>query len=1185
MSKFVNVPRPAPQIGNEFLQQQLDQQAAQPPVPELTAEAGVPPVSSGPQYVPYTGSIEPEMPLPEDSEPDALFGDDIYNQFGQDTTGEVFDDATMGTGRSALDMQGNEMPADQLAAMRQQTLEQQAQGPQSLFQFSKARNEEELSAAFPDAVMPTQAGAIHRASRDIGLALNNLEYSDSSGTQVTGLQRLSEGLGVTTRSAANFNTLSLSLLAPMINGAQEKVANTDIPTEEETSGFAAMESIIDSAEGGLELATHGGGITYDSLVTAEGRLLNGLSKASTAVDPNGLPVNQEKSSRISNEEAGALAVQSKIDSGYYVADTVDGIPVVRLNPLKGAEFYQNSRELQAAVTDTMAGKAQKVAVTDTGDYIGGSRNTRPGDIKKPGFTKTPALQEAKRVAGSIGKMSSVTKGYFGNQLFKTLLEQIDSPDSTSPNGIDALKFFKIDRGTLDKAKAGDEKAQKEIRDKLNLAAGEFFYQAGFMADGSPNYTRYKEDYATHRLYQDPVDFNEQRNKLTRAMMSFSAPAFKLDPTTNYHEAGISRDTAEKFWTRIGEKARGRDFTLTAKERELSFLATLARVLDVGRNVASKTENIPIPDMMRLVDRNFLLNAAFVGEQLRSLVPTSKKAVLNDILNVAAKVDVKNNNGRKKIPGTPDDVTPAFGDVTESQQRALDTWLNNSDRETWGYTLQGYLDAADYMRAKKEGTAFNPKTTVALDMNSAGRAFLAMDVGNVNILNKVGLIWEAYADREYQDVGANGDPRAYFTRIAKEQGVKAAFGDSDQEKVQRWTTLLDKYGGAGARDKQSARKFNSALAKKVLLTTDYGKPMNFHLDEARAFLKEYPDFQSEMMSYYNGDYKVIVKDLNQIFSSTLRVSGDSWQYSLPKQIVKTLQMFGRTPKPAGFYGEPISVGRFGHQETDDYFTIRSKGDTKKIQRTRVAFDPEAAAASKTIMDEDGMPMHYVPGPGTAAINQIGPVMGQYRESIVIAEAMAYINGGKDPAKMLNMSPVFDNFIVDANSYLFTLAVANNIVVPKVMKWDMAASFKDDYLAQQKEVMAELKKAGPEIVIDPKSPYKGAFTVLDREYQYLEGKSDKELSKSQKAFKEFLESPQSGYIPKADRPETFTLKTDQLARMYVQTFKFFGLGNEAGSNKVGKLSRWTDNNSKERKKRAEALEKILSNARRGNIYFFT
>jgi hypothetical protein len=1185
MAKFVNVPRPAPQVGNQFLQQQLDQQAAQQPVPELTEEAGVPPVGSGPQYVPYTGSIEPDMPEPQDAEPDALFGDDIYNQFGQDTTGEVFDDATMGAGRPTLDRFGNETAADRQDALRQQTIDQQALGPQSLFQFSRARNEEEISAAFPNAVKPTQAGFIERASRDVAYAMNNLEYSDSSGAQATGLQRLSEGLGVTTRSAANFNTLSLSLLAPMINGAQEKMSNTDLPTEEESNGFAAMESLIDAGEGGLELVSHGGGITYDSLITAEGRLINGLAKASTAVDPNGLPVNQENSSRISNEEAGALAVKAKVDSGYYVEDNVDGTFVVRLNPLKGAEFYQNSRGLQAAVTDVMAGRAQKVPVTDTGEYVGALRNVRSGDIKKPGFTKTPALQEAKRIAGSIGKLSSPIKGYFGNQLFKTLLEQIDSPDGTSPNGIDALKFFKIDRGTLEKAKGGDETAQKEIRNKLNLATGEFKDQAGFMGDGSPNYTKYKEDYATHRLYQDPVDFNEQRNKLTRAIMSFPAPAFKMDSTSNYHEAGISRDTAEKFWTRIGEKARGRDFTLTAKERELAFLATLARVLDLGRDVSSKTENMPIPDLMRLVDRNFLLRSAFVGEQLRSLVPSSTRDIRNDILNVATKVDIVNNKGRKNIGGAPEEVTPAFSEVTEAQQQALDAWLNNSDRETWGYTLQGYLDAADYMRAKKDNTAFNPKTTVALDMNSAGRAFLAMDIGNVDILNKVGLIWEAYADREYQDVGANGDPRAYFTRIAREQGIVAAFGDSDQEKVQRWTTILDQYGGSGAKDKQAARKFNSALAKKVLLTTDYGKPMNFHLDEARAFLKEYPEFQAEMMSYYNGDYPSIVKDLNQIFGATLRVSGDSWQYSLPKQIVKTLQMFGRTPKPAGFYGEPISVGRFGHQETDDYFTLRSKGDTKKIQRTRVAFDPEAAAASKTIQDEDGNDIKYVPGPGTAAINQIGPVMGQYRESIVIAETMAYINGGKDPSKMLNMSPVFDNFIVDANSYLFTLAVANNIVVPKVMKWDMATTFKEDYFAQQREVMAELKKVGPELTISPKSPYKGAFTVLDREYQFLKDTPAEKLTKRQASFKEFLESPQSGYTPKDNRPETFTLKTDQLTQMFAKTFKFFGLNTETGSKEIGKLSRWTDNNSKERRKRSEALDKISSKARRGEIYFFT
>jgi hypothetical protein len=1176
MSKFVNVPRlqGAPQVASGLLQQQLDEQAAQQQaVPELQTTGDVPqPAFSGFNYEEDTS-----VPVVEEQ---PLFADDVYDKFGPDVSGEVYSDVELGLDRSIPNVMGEETPFEQVQALRQAELERQAAGPQSIFDLTRAKSEEEILNAFPDAIKPTQVGRIHEASRDLGLAMNTIEYTDSSGTKSSGLSKLSEGLGVTTRTAANLGTLSMTMLSPMIWGAANAADAEAIGNDPESSdSLTAIESLLSSSgEGGVELVPLGGGMTKESIENATGRLINSMAKTSNMVNEQGLPIDPETANRskISAEESGAIAVQSQIDSGYYVEDVVEGIPIVRLNPLKGAEFYQNSRDLQRSVTDKLSGRAQKVPVTEYGDYIGALRNIREGDLKKPGYKATTQMAEAKRIAGSVAKMISPTKGYFGAQLFKVLLEQIESPDGTSKSGINALPFFKIDPKDLQAAKEGDNVAATVIKNKLNLAAGEFFYQAGFMADGSPNYTRYKEDYSTHRLYQDPVDFNEQRNKLTRATMVFTNPSFKMDNTT-YHQTGVDRKTAGEFWNRIGAKARGKDFTMTARERELSFLATLARVLDIGagRSDVTKTENLPVPDMMSLIDASFIQRAAFIGNQLRSLVPTSRKNVVNDILNIAAKVDAKFNEYRKNIPGSPNQAQEAFPELTEQQQQAINAWLNNSDRETWGYTLQGYLDAANYLDAKRNNTAFNPKVTVALDMNSAGRAFLAMDIGKTDILKRVGLMWEQYTDRELQDVvGGKGDPRAFFTSIAREQGIQSAFGDSDQEKVNKWKTILDQYGGKGAKN---ARKFNSDLSKKVLLTTDYGKPMAYHMEEARAFLKAYPSFTEEMTAFYNGDFKAVVHDLNQIFNHTLQASGDSWQYALPKQIVKVLQMFGRVPSPIGVYGENISIGRFGREETGKEVTIRSSsGKERKLALTRSMFDPEARAKDKGTRDEEGNRLP-APGPGTAAINQIGPVMGQYRESIVIAETLNYINGGKDSAKMLNMSPVFDNFIVDSQSYLQVMYVANNIIVPKVMEWDMAGGFADDFKKQLGEAVQQLKKEGTTITISNKSPYKGLLTVLDREYSYIKNSKDSDLSRSQLAFKRALMNDNSGYIPPEERPDTLIIKADQFMKLVNATLDFYNI---AGA--TGKLAKWTIL-AKEGK--GSAMSKVKDHARRGEVYFFT
>jgi len=111
----------------------------------------------------------------------------------------------------------------------------------------------------------------------------------------------------------------------------------------------------------------------------------------------------------------------------------------------------------------------------------------------------------------------------------------------------------------------------------------------------------------------------------------------------------------------------------------------------------------------LVTPAFIQEAGFIGSILKSIVPTTKGDLLNNI-NKAE-----------------------FSLLDPSQQKALakvgDLATGKGDRETWGYVLQAYVDAADYLDAKRNGTGFNPKVTVAIDANSAGLMFLASDIGD------------------------------------------------------------------------------------------------------------------------------------------------------------------------------------------------------------------------------------------------------------------------------------------------------------------------------------------------------------------------------------------------------------------------------------------------------------------------
>ena len=1188
MAKFINVPRPAqlPEgVGSDFLQERLAEQA----VPEMGLPA-VSPAQNTPPPLPYTGMSAEEADVSQEdidyySKERDLFKDDYLDQFGVDNYGDLYPDADTGAGRTFLDKAGNELPYEQVMQLRQQEIEEQQQRVMSLSQLTRMKTEQDLVDAIGDGVMkPTVQATPLRASKDIGLALANMEIKTPSGETQNGLTRLADAYGVTTRTAANMGTLSMTTLMPLAVGNAKRMKGDKVGGETDTADFfdeeanstlTGINSLLsdDAQDGPLNLQYAGGLLTRESYETAVGRMANVFRKSRNAVDAKGRPINQATtpSANISNTEAGAAYTQSQIDSGYLTEVNVNGVMAV-VPTTKGLNYYKDVKELEHAITGRLASRSQKVPVTDSGEAVGAARVMRPGDMKKPGYQPLTQVDEGKRVAGSIGKLSSSIKGFHALNMFKMLLDQINNNGVPTEGNIDAMPFFKITNEDLEDAKLDEMDPDKKnsLKNKLNLLASEFFHQAGFMADGSPNFTRYRDDYSTHRLYQDSSDFSEQRNKLTRALMVYtSKPMFVAD--TDYHKKGISRDTAKALWNKIGSKARGRDFKLSPAERELSFLAILGRALDVGKFAGTgvKTENMTVPEMLSAVSPLFLQNAAAIGRQLRSLVPASNKEIVNEILSVAKSVDETYNRGIKKIPGDANFIKPIYTEsMTEAQRNAMLTWLNSSDRDDYGYTLQAYLDAASYMDAKEQGKPFTPRTTVAIDMNSAGRTFLAMDVGKENILTRVGLIWDTFTDREWQDVTGGKDPRSFFTDVALKEGLEGAFGISDQDKLRAWRAAFAKYDGN--------KDFNKAFGKKVLLTTDYGKPMMYHYEEAMAFLNEYPAFKEEMLEHYQNDYKKLVSDLNEIYFKTLSAAGDDWQYALPKQIVELMQMFGRVPAPVGFYGERISIGKSGVYDTDQEIEIKGRlGTVRRKLKGFKELDPEAKAKDKGSRDIDGNKIEP-PGPGSAARNGIGPVMGQYRESMVMLETMRYINGDKNPFEMLNMSPVFDNFILDADSYLMTMYVANNIVVPRILKWDMAQEFEKDFNLQLKEIDEELSKQGNTFVINNKSPYKGMFTVLDRNLKYIldKEKLGEKLTTPEKEFKERLMNPKSGYIKPENRPDNVVLTRFQMNTLYKIMSSKFNIQN--------KFKKWTQDLQNTRK---DALMKILNRARNGDIYFFT
>jgi hypothetical protein len=263
---------------------------------------------------------------------------------------------------------------------------------------------------------------------------------------------------------------------------------------------------------------------------------------------------------------------------------------------------------------------------------------------------------------------------------------------------------------------------------------------------------------------------------------------------------------------------------------------------------------------------------------------------------------------------------------------------------------------------------------------------------------------------------------------------------------------------------------------------------------------------------------------------------------------------------------------------------SRGDAKKIEMTKTMFDPIARAASKKISDIHGKDVHYTPDLGSAAANQIGPLFGQYRESMVLLKTMLAVNGGKKATDMLFLQPVFDNFIVDSQSLAQVMYYANNKAVPEVLEWDIQEPIYEDFVKKVREGMSEVSKLGT-IFVDRNSKYYGVFSSIDREYKYIQENEGKirtakerqifaDQIKREKEFKQALDNNNYTYMNNRDTNESFNQQMTgaQIAEL-IKAYMAYKVINK-------KKIAWIDHGLVEKK---QALDRVKRIAKDGMIAF--
>jgi len=1016
------------------------------------------------------------------------------------------------------------------------------------------RTQEELQNRFGGDVNVTEVGTLHRAAIGLSEAAAKVKVASASDRGVNstdGFKKLSSAYNTTSTQTTNALAAATSLFMPILSGATKRGSKE---ATEQTDMYAAMLGgdfnlgSTDIVDGKMKLDT-----ARKLLGIATGSL---LSKANNIVDANGNPVDPETigaQSRANSEEIGGITLQAGVDAGYFnIHQDEDGNKFLLPDPINGVEFYRASKGMAARFNDAYAGRSTTVPSTDTGERRDISRNIRQGMKGRKGAGETEELVESRRILGNTPVVVSQQKSWLAAALFNLGMGYHNGM------GIDTTKHAMIHMPDKPTDQVELSKWNNELKTKTSIVKKLLNGFVSAIKENVPRYGVYWEDPTVHRMYQDAKDIDHQSYLLARAVIHGQVKLRNLSKV-DFHRTGVSVQAANNWWSDMGNFLRSGkgDYALkNPAAQEMNFLFTVAHALDLGKVYSEgkrETASYLPADLLKLMTPSLMAMYADFGYKLKSIIPQNPGKLANDILD------------------------PSKMELTPAQRGVLQELASKSGKKEWGFFAQACMDLDDYLAAKEDGKPFTPKVTTAIDMNSAGRAFLALDIGAKAVLERVGLLWDKMSG-EIQNALPFGSPRNYFIQSAVDLGIDSALTSADPELKTMWKELLKNFGITNA-DKAAGVKpydqksFADDFGKKVLMTTDYGKAFCFHIEEAKAFLEDYPLLKRKLMKFYGNKEADILTDLNNIFSQTLLKSSDVWQQGVPKSIVKVLSMFNRVPSPTGYFGEEMFVGGFIDKEIGKTVRIEGVTHAETIALTHKVFSHLAKAKDKNQRDSEGNPIP-APGPGTAAINQMGPILGQYRESALIAMTLLYINKGKQAKDMLFALPVFDNLILDADSAAQFYYVANNIIMPQIAKWDIQKAIYEDFTKQVNTGDVEVRKIGL-VDIGADGNYFGVTNTIDNIYQYISDKKESEMNAREKLFVKSIFN--NGYVPKDDERSSVVIKPSQHAAL-VEAVTRYTL-TPFGKNL---LAEWLGTGLSRKQMILKAMDTL---AKEGRIAFFT
>jgi len=964
---------------------------------------------------------------------------------------------------------------------------------------------------------------VQRTSADLGTVLNEprFDINTSPESSERGIDVLSTLLQ-TPNKIETSNALTKAYFEVGL-GAYEKKANDPalgdfLATPEEEA--ASLANILGTTNTGERKAEDikGGGIEADNMHTMLGNAMFTRLHMPQFNEANQLVQRSVQSNPTNNNLAGQLGAQALVAKGLLVktqrrrftdpdnklSESQNPVVDVYVVGREGSKLIMAAREMTALESlSNIEGRSQTVPVGDDGGYIGGLASVRRFDINRFGSGNTPEKQrQYQALAGQVGKVVNSNNLYF-----------IAALDSLANTGSLSPELNKRANKILNTSIDDPKMTEKAKQAKANVRTKRIKALTQNLSEGKVRYSPHFNDPSVNRIYDDTLDMNMQSNTVTRGSIQASNRGLVV-PSKRDVPSGQSLVSEAEANSLVASLADSYNGEFSAKQKELSFLWTLTANLQPEAEIKTIERNL----QELTIDR--MNEFAEMGGFLKTILPQG-----SDPATVQAVV----NQGLDLSGLQPNEIAMLEKIILRSGDG------KGMGKKNWGFILQSLMDAHSYMTEN----SFQPRTLTEIDMNSAGRAFLASDLGGnmgESILERVGIFYEGLADPSDPKVIPFGSPREHFFDLAKTLLSQKIYSKPEQlSEVNNLKHVMDQLH-------KNDPDFIDDFAKKVLLTTDYGKPINSHGDAAADFLVDYPELNAVLAKL--GDDPAA--ELAKIYADTLSESTAAFQRNAPKQMSMMLAFLNRVPTPQGYFGETIPFGMTRLEA--------SGASVSGLQPMVNILDPTARSKAKRFGEEEGAEEKaaYVPDHMSHTVNAVGPVMGQYRESILLAETILAVNGGRDVPDFF--APVFDNLILDSTSALKFHYAANNVALKKAFNYKMIEAFEADYDAQIKEGFANLPE---KLVLTPGSPYSGIMTYLDDQVDYLERveNDDPRLAKSVKEgtgpkTRRFLEAAKErGYVSYKERGDKpLTISNRQFIALVDLYYKH--------NNVKGNIKKWVD-----------------------------